>query len=145
MQRYDAIAPPHHAGMKTMPKAIRAAVAPQPEHPDRTAPSSQKQPAKGFRDWSRNGRSTARELAACDHTVPFDLARMQLSRVSCRSRSLEVQFKAPTEADLDEHCLRAGLQGWSTEHIAEWITNAIDHPPLSRCEATLAAAEDEGA
>ena len=76
-QRYDTIAVPHHAGVKKIPKAIRAAAA---RHPER----------KTFA--SRNGRSTARASAS-----RVDPALTRIPSVSLPS----LHLKTPTPEDLE--------------------------------------------
>ena len=77
MQRYDAIAPLNHAGVKKIPKAIRAAAA---RHPER----------KTFA--SRNGRSTARASAS-----RVDPVATRIPSVSLPS----LHLKIPTPEDLE--------------------------------------------
>ena len=133
-QRYDAIAPPHRAGMKKMPKVTSAAVAPH------LIDTTGHQP-----------RVSCKMLA---RTIPpsRDQAQAVLGRAA-RSPEPSMEqvssgMKRGSAFWLHQHCLQH-FPGWTTEDIYEWLDNADDAScwelggVASWYEKRLAAAEVE--
>ena len=138
-QRYDAIAPPHRAGMKKMPKVIRAEVAPH------------------LIDTTDHQPRVYRKMPARTLLPSRDQAQAVLGRAARSPRSTEPSMEQVSSGMkrgsaflLHKHCLQ-DFQGWSTEDIYEWLDNADDAScwelggGASWYEKRLAAAEVEAA